>query len=252
MGMIIMNGKEYTSSPKDGFPPIIYSDKEREIGVWRDGKPLYQKTINIQNPSHDSNWHDIAHGISNPDIFANINGVAYWVVNANTIAHVPIPSRDETNSVNYGVLIRIVGSNLQYAITGYSSTTFSKMSVTLQYTKTTDVPGSGKYTTYGGLTHHWSNTEQVIGTYINGKPVYERSWIFPSEIIINPSSWTSLGIPNTNIDLIVNVIGTSEWGISRIFSVSSKVDNTNLVALCTRNGNDSLKYLTLQYTKTTD
>ena len=30
---------------KDGFQPVIYSTEEREIGVWTDGKPLYQKSF---------------------------------------------------------------------------------------------------------------------------------------------------------------------------------------------------------------
>ena len=29
----------------DKYAPVIYSLEEREIGVWTDGKPLYQKTI---------------------------------------------------------------------------------------------------------------------------------------------------------------------------------------------------------------
>lgn len=31
----------------EGFPPLIYSDEEREVGVWRDGKPIYEKTVHF-------------------------------------------------------------------------------------------------------------------------------------------------------------------------------------------------------------
>ena len=39
-----------TNGNEDQFQPVIYSLEEREIGVWTDGKPLYQKTY-IYTPS---------------------------------------------------------------------------------------------------------------------------------------------------------------------------------------------------------
>lgn len=237
------------------FPPLIYSDEEREVGVWRDGKPLYQKTINIQNPSHDGNWHDIAHGISNPDIFANINGVAYWVVNADTIAHVPIPSRDETNSVNYGVLIRIVGSNLQYAITGYGSTTFSKMSITIQYTKTTDTAGSGTWTTQGGYAHHYSTTEQVVGTWIDGKPLYEKTFTGLSQSIRSKDWNVITGISIPNIKNAINVRAKRLTGDGNLADIGliEYASNVNSQSVQVNPiDTQTLNYLIVQYTKTTD
>ena len=46
-----MNGKLYFIKDGQGeggpsyFFPVIYSTEEREVGVWKDGKPLYQKTV---------------------------------------------------------------------------------------------------------------------------------------------------------------------------------------------------------------
>ena len=39
----IGNKKAFLLEP-DKIQPVIYSTEEREIGVWTDGKPLYQKT----------------------------------------------------------------------------------------------------------------------------------------------------------------------------------------------------------------
>ena len=48
------------------------------------------------------------------------------------------------------------------------------ISVTFFYTKTTDTPGSGMWNTQGGLAQHYSTTEHIIGTWIDGKPIYEK------------------------------------------------------------------------------
>ena len=40
-----INITDITSGSDDRFQPVIYSEEEREIGVYTDGKPLYEKTI---------------------------------------------------------------------------------------------------------------------------------------------------------------------------------------------------------------
>lgn len=227
----------------DNYPPLIYSDEEREVGVWRDGKPLYQKTFST-NITSATQW--IMTGLTNVERVITSEGS---MINSNNEPRT-LPSADSSSIAGINTFIFSNGE-LACLFRTNNSDMRGDLKLTLRYTKTTDTAGSGTWTTQGGYAHHYSTTEHVIGTFF-GKPLYERSWTLPSEITIIPSSWTSLGIPNTNIDLIVNAIGTSEWGISRIFSVSSKVDSTNIVALCTRGGNDTLKYVTLQYTKTTD
>ena len=50
--------KDAPSGP-DGFPPLIYDTVEREVGVWTDGKPIYQKTIILTENdfTKSNNWH---------------------------------------------------------------------------------------------------------------------------------------------------------------------------------------------------
>ena len=46
--------KDSGASNADFFAPIVYSLAEREVGVWTDGKPLYQKSVVITNiPSNN-------------------------------------------------------------------------------------------------------------------------------------------------------------------------------------------------------
>ena len=60
----------------DQYAPVIYSLAEREIGVWTDGKPLYERTIEITTISSGSEK-SFAHGISDIDIVIGCKGIAY-------------------------------------------------------------------------------------------------------------------------------------------------------------------------------
>lgn len=167
MGMIIINGEEYASAPKNGFPPLVYSDEEREVGVWRDGKPLYQKTLIVPKNIGTGNNVQYAHNIPNIDRVVGFeyggmlsNGGIYRITYDATY-------RVWVHEINRTMVLWALGSSIiQY---------LDSLFVTMQYTKTTDVPGSGKYTTYGGLSHHYSENEQVVGTWVDGKPLYEKT-----------------------------------------------------------------------------
>ena len=144
------------------FQPIIYSEEEREVGVWTDGKPLYQKTITL---TPTSSIVAIQHDIANVDLIVDIKGVGvrsdYGVVPANCAR--------SSNLV--GVWADRTNVGFSISNTDYVSAPFI---LTLQYTKTTDSPGSGAWTPQGVPTHHYSTSEQIIGTWIDGSTVYEK------------------------------------------------------------------------------
>jgi hypothetical protein len=126
---------------------------------------------------------------------------------------------------------------------------------TIQYTKIADVAGSGIYTPSGALAVHYSTNEQVIGTWIDGKPLYEKTWDFsgsPVSLVYN--AWVDSGIEaSTNIDTLVNSV--LRYGALTCMAVEvgkgaggftvglNKLENLN-----TR----GVTQITLQYTKTTD
>ena len=45
-GLLVVNDICYTAALGNAkISPVIYSEEERQIGVWTDGKPLYEKTF---------------------------------------------------------------------------------------------------------------------------------------------------------------------------------------------------------------
>lgn len=212
----------------DNYPPLIYSDEEREVGVWRDGKPLYQKTYSVNLTINIGVWADT--GIPKGDI----DRIVRTEIN------------DANNSYGYA------SASIDHSNVWICPSLSNQKIITLLYTKSTDTAGSGTWTTQGGYAHHYDNVEKVIGTFF-GKPLYERSWDLGADVSLPNDHWTSLGIPNDGtIDLITANYGTSEWGIIRAISTSSKVDANYIVSMSTRIGTEVVRYITLQYTKTTD
>ena len=51
----LINITDITGGNDDRFQPVIYSEDEREIGVWTNGKPLYEKTFVYDNVSYSGN-----------------------------------------------------------------------------------------------------------------------------------------------------------------------------------------------------
>ena len=121
---------------------------------------------------------------------------------------------------------------------------------TIFYTKTADTAGQGSWTTDGTPAHHYSTTEKVIGTWIDGKPLYERTWDLGQDITVG--SWTTvMSVAGVNINKIVNSI--SAQNDPAVSFIEYWVDGTTLKGNSLRqSGDDYVRYLTLQYTKTTD
>ena len=144
-----------TGTTHSKFQPVIYSTEEREIGVWTDGKPLYQKTyigLNVEILNANT-WYDTGLLASGVDVFV-------------------VGEMIDINNQAYPVNVAFMSSNTKIGIScGMSNRT--GVILTIQYTKTTDVAGSGTWTPQGVPTHHYSTNEQVVGTW-NGETLYER------------------------------------------------------------------------------
>lgn len=199
-------GLQY-SSPN--LQPVIYSEEEREIGVWTNGKPLYEKTVIADNPSSVSVSGYDAYTILNDDYDADIllfiNGTLEdsigrkYALNYDRLydSHNKIISEcyiDE-NSGNSIVMINVPsGMNI----------TISSVYVTIRYTKTTDTAGSGTWTPQGVPAVHYSTDEQVVGTWVDGSPVYEKTIITNSSVT---NEDVDVDISSLNVDLMVSIGG---------------------------------------------
>ena len=149
--------------------PECYSTEERVVGCWIDGKPLYQKTIDFGAlPNADQKA--VAHNISNIDNIVNLFGVANNTnSNLNDFA---LPYID-TNSLQNGIGLYINSTNITIR-TGSDRSGLTAF-IIIQYTKTTDTAGSGTWTPSGIPAVHYSTEEHVIGTWIDGSTLYEKT-----------------------------------------------------------------------------
>ena len=143
-----------TNSNQDGkFQPIIYSEEEREIGVWTDGKPLYQKTAFV-TPENT---------ISMVGLSLKY-GQCYSINTSGGIASVPY------NDGSYTVWW-MSNDTIRFA----TQHNISQYVITYQYTKDSDSPGSGQWTPQGVPAVHYDGDEKVMGTWF-GETLYEKSY----------------------------------------------------------------------------
>ena len=111
----------------------IYSQEERRIGTWVNGKPLYRKMI----PCGYLNAGDqtIAHGVPNIDGVTNARGFFH---NTNVGTWFPIPRSYPTNGDKFNVAVDVGKENITLTSgSNYNGTLFYAW-IVLEYTKTTD------------------------------------------------------------------------------------------------------------------
>ena len=132
----------------------------------------------------------------------------------------------------------------------------------------------GKYKTDNsgeGTGHDYSATEQVIGTWVDGKPVYEKTIVSDYTVHSTGTHSISIDVHELNIDTPISINGfwrrwagdnaklwyqlgseESTYGIgwARIDSENSYTNGR--LAIEIRSDGTDLQIVTLQYTKTTD
>lgn len=150
-----------TGAVEDKFQPVIYSEDEREIGVWTDGKPLYQKTVvspsGVDISVSSSSWTNTGIDVSSLNIEKIISSFGL-----------------STDGTYQGTILAYVeNDNLMVQTTRNNNGWV--VSFTIQYTKTTDTAGSGTWTPQGVPAVHYSTDEQVIGTWIDGSTLYQKT-----------------------------------------------------------------------------
>ena len=162
----LINITDITGGNDDRFQPVIYSTEEREIGVWKDGKPLYQKTVIITNADKNSSY-DL--GITDFDTYFVCDG------SIDTTGIIPyLHGTYPDNSI--GGFLDNTGSSLAWAFRSESQAPATVNGfITVRYTKTTDQAGSGQWTPQGVPAVHYSEDEKVVGTWVDGSTLYEKT-----------------------------------------------------------------------------
>ena len=175
----------------DKYAPIIYSLDEREVGVWTDGKPIYKITIDCGSLPNNS-----VTPITTPNNIENIvdySGFCYSTSNLTNQRPIPFAAGG-TNDIRVDLNTGTLRISTMSDWSGY------KGYLTIQYTKTTDVPGSGHWGTDGVPMVHYDGTERVVGTWF-GETLYEKS--YHTHFVTDAYSLT---IPFTDISNLGNVL----------------------------------------------
>lgn len=260
MGLIKMNGVNYWGSAygQGIIAPMIYSTEEKEVGVYSDGKPLYQKAIELTNLNVI---------YTEADTYTNVNVSALsidtmvdmcgWIERSwgtgSRIYNWGYYEKTSTYTIHSNIRWNKTGNAIQYTNTVPSGNTVPTALILIQYTKSTDTAGSGIYTPSGALAVHYSTNEQVIGTWIDGKSLYEKVFTI-SEVTVSANSWYEItSIDTSNISQLVSnkcllTRNGMEWGLLS----TQKSGNNKLNVLNSRNANIAFDTIVLQYTKTTD
>lgn len=256
-----MSGNEDTFYPSEmaagvrsipqtiAIQPIIYSLEEREVGVWTDGRPLYEKTIYLTKTTSSTNWESTTYNVSFSNcVFYSIEGVM-WTVTVRR----PINFVDDVN--NFASTVQISPTELRW-ITKWTNTSQELYAyVTFRYTKTTDTPGSGTWTPSGVPAHHYSTNEQVIGTWIDGKPIYEKT-IALNGTSAPPNQFVSTGIEygSMNIKMLLGGKLIDSETIPQYYACDVGTKQNQYLAFQHHVGVNArnFNYLIIQYTKTTD
>ena len=258
MGVLVKNGKSYTGTGDLLIQPVIYSDDERCIGVWRDGKPLYRKTVSFDDTMFQNDGYGKKITVTIPDVEAIKTSQVFIENNTLPLAYVQGSIYatywaivDNTDTVD--IVFRYsseIGSNLH----GF----FINSTAILQYTKTTDTAGTAAWVPTGATPIHYSLNEQVIGTWIDGKPLYQKTvdcGALPNATIKNvPHGIDNFGelvsifgvARHPDYRICIPYVGAKDRLVADIYhDVIEIVSATNMSSY-------TETYITLQYTKTTD
>ena len=239
-----------TGTTHSKFQPVIYSLEEREIGVWKDGKPLYEKTIDF-GAIPNSTSKSVAHNISNLDKIVSFDGVMISSDSFETL-----PSGENSN-------FRLTANDTNInVVTSANWNDWSSSFITIRYTKTTDVAGSGSWTPQGVPTYHYSTDEHIVGTYF-GESLYEKS--IRNVSITSNTQWIDTGLDigdsivksegvllQTNGDILTLSSGDSGANAGINYFAKGVVTQGKWSCFFRTSNNDARGNLTLtlQYTKT--
>lgn len=214
-----------------------YSTDEKVIGRWIDGKPLYQKVITFTITA-PNNWTVYNHGIANIDTAC---GCECYIVDGKAIYTMGYEGG--------GNAIAFAGSsNIQISTRGFENKTAL---IIFKYTKTTD----SSATTIQSDPNEYSTDEKIIGKWIDGKPIYQKTLY--ETVTTTSNTDVDFNISNLFIDTLVNSDVYARYDASGMWEKENIAYMKSNSYFTTReswsSASASITFsVTLQYTKTTD
>ena len=232
-----------------------YSTSERQIGCWTDGKPLYQKTVYYAGGVNGNV--SFAHGISDIDEIVSVEGIAK---DTDVVGDFIPFARIRSDSLNIGIS-DVTLTDVIYYVPSQFGGRIVDIYITIQYTKTTDTAGSGEWTPHGTPTVHYSTEETCIGTWINSKPLYEKTLSIGALPNANESAYPhNISDLKDIIELVGIAIDSNGNNVPIIFAnplsaISQTTAYRSGAYIYVATGLDRRAYngyITIRYTKTTD
>lgn len=230
---------DYGSSSSIYIQAIIYSTEERQVGVWTNGKPLYQKTV--EGEIVNSSTQESIHIILPTTTIVNTMHVDELFITDGSFIDCTMVNSDSgaTSSIDNS-------GNLVIRIKGVATGTIP-YKVTVQYTKVTDVPGSGIFTQSAVPCIHYMTAEHVIGTWYDGRTMYERTFIPSTAVTISSGSSSAVAYVDETIRVIYSEVVTSDF--THLGSADCKNDGGDLKVTNNTSASVSVKYVTIHYIK---
>lgn len=223
----------------------LYSTDEKLIGRWIDGKPLYQKTFSGLNFNVTSGmgWATAVSDVSDLNIEMLVGGGVM----------VDPPSGSAGPYFMQALYTKVVPSS--GALQVFCQGSGHASSITIQYTKTTDSAVEiGSDTDY-------STTEKIVGTWIDGKPIWQKT--LDNVSVAGASSRTYTNIANlTDLSIDTFLAAEGRWmssGISKSYNIADSNQRMSLtydtttkyLKLLQVSGEATMAgFITIQYTKT--
>lgn len=232
---------------------VNYSTEEQLTGKrWTDGKPIYQKTVQIQILSENT-WYYYTFD-ENIDII-KFEGVIKK--DNDGAGYIPI-SYSRMDGVLATAMYWIETNQLGVIVT-YSSL-IGIANITIQYTKTTDTANSPIKTMQLKPMLNYSTEEQIIGKWIDGKPLYQKTIIVENE---SGFARKQKVYENTEINILsaekimIFVSSEGQWISERyiIYPIGIDWNANNVVLRYNDAGYDGMVTkirFTIQYTKIAD
>lgn len=228
----------------------IYNTSERIVGQWVDGKPIYQKTFVINTTI--SNGTEIG-TIPNLEEVIDVFGFGQ-LPNTSNNNWIPICYAMVGGGGAEATTVYVDNSTKKlYFVNSRTELNYIKSRFTIRYTKTTDSA------TAIGVDTDYSTDEKIVGTWIDGKPLYQKT-ISCGTL---PNATTKLIAHTiTNLDKIITVNGfahSTDSILSLPFTstvsvganITCYVEGTNIKIITGSNRTVfTVSYVTLQYTKT--
>lgn len=109
-----------------------------------------------------------------------------------------------------------------------------------------------EYAGSGSEWHEYFTEEKVVGKWIDGKPIYEKTYSNQSIIVSASNTWTFTSITISNINKIIDIITIDSAGQKYATNGGLGAGGLIYVALPTMGSSRNIETMIVKYTKTTD